>query len=433
MKNAKNRFSHSSLSRALLIIGFLFFINPLFRGLDILPDVIGCLLIYFGLTQLAYFDGAVESARKGFLYLAIVEAIRLLMMKSVFLTPISSNRLLSATAFAIVEGFLYVMIFKQLFGGINYYSMRNDCNTTLAKCDGTAFITYLAFFIRLGASVIPELLALPEIYLYADEGVDISLEKLDAIADLIVARPLIELFFLLLALGVAVPWFISMCGLLRSFFKEAGDNLNIRYHSEYSSKPAKTRMKRLKSCVYLFYLALFFALDLIFNQIRIIPASAMFLLFFVGAIFLNKLCDFTKTIKFSSIAFIALLAAEIFRIYALPYKSVVIYQTPLVNVALGCVACIIVLPLCLLAVRHILTDLRRLAFQASGKEIETKGSWIAYCISAVLWSVGYCVPYLYASISTMRILASGIFIWQTVKVLSFILESEEERISLYGE
>lgn len=433
MKNEKNRFSRSSLSRILLIIGFFFFINPLFRGLDILPDVIGCLLIYFGLTQSAYFDGAIEGARKGFLYLAIVETIRLLLMKSVFLTPISSNRLLSATAFAIAEGFLYVMIFKQLFAGINYYSMRNDCNTTLTKCDGTAFITYLAFFARLGASVIPELLALPEIYLYAKEGVDISLEKLDAIADLMVARPLIELFFLLLALGVAVPWFISMCGLLRSFFKEAGSNLDLRYHSEYTSKPAKTRIKRLKSCVYIFYLALFFALDLIFNQIRIIPASAMFFFFLIGALFINKLCDFKKTIRFSAIAFGALLGAEIFRIYALPYKSVVIYQTPLINVAAGCAVCLAVLPLCLIAVRHILADLRRLAYQTSGKEITTTGSWVSYCISTVLWSVGYCVPYLYASISTMRIIASGIFIWQTVKVLSFIVESEEEHISLYGE
>jgi hypothetical protein len=59
--------------------------------------------------------------------------------------------MLAVTAFSIVEGIVYVIFFKKLFSGISYYAMRNNCNKTLERCDGTAFLSYLAFFIRLGA------------------------------------------------------------------------------------------------------------------------------------------------------------------------------------------------------------------------------------------------------------------------------------------
>ena len=57
-------------------------------GLDFLPDFFGCLLIFFGLTQLAYFDGGIETARKTLLYWLAVEAIKLFMMDAVVTSDI---------------------------------------------------------------------------------------------------------------------------------------------------------------------------------------------------------------------------------------------------------------------------------------------------------------------------------------------------------
>ena len=79
----KKQRSVSATSKALLLLGFAFFINPVPFGLDILPDVFGCIALYFGLTQLAYFDGSVEEARKCISYLFIVELIHLLMRRLV--------------------------------------------------------------------------------------------------------------------------------------------------------------------------------------------------------------------------------------------------------------------------------------------------------------------------------------------------------------
>ena len=235
MKNAKNVKSVSKNSKFLLLIGFAFFINPVPLGLDIIPDVFGCALIYLGLTQLAYFDGQIEQARRSVLYLFIVEAVKLFMMRSVFLAEISSNRMLAVTIFSIIQGILYIMLFKTLFGGINYFAMRNDCNKTLAKCDGTAFLSYLAFFTRIAATLLPELLATVEIYLYAESDTDLDLDKLNTIEALLSAKPLLVILLSLIALVTGIAWFVSICKTVSLLHKEAGEMLDERYFAEYSS------------------------------------------------------------------------------------------------------------------------------------------------------------------------------------------------------
>ena len=161
-----------------MLIGFAFFINPVPLGLDLIPDVFGCIFIYFGLTQLAFFDGAVEKARKCIFYLFVVEFFNLIFMRSVFLSDIGSNRLLAVTVFSILQGIVYVMAFRLLFSGISYFSMRNNCNQSLKKCDNTAFMTYLAFFVRIAATLIPELLALIEIFLSSESKAEVDFETL---------------------------------------------------------------------------------------------------------------------------------------------------------------------------------------------------------------------------------------------------------------
>lgn len=416
----------------MLLVGFAFFINPMLRGLDILPDVFGCLLIYFGLTQLAYFDGAIEKARKCVLYLLVVEAVRLLLMRAVFLTDISSNRMLAATAFSIVDGIVYVMLLRQLFGGFNYYSMRNNCNRSLLKCDGTAFLTYLAFFVRLLASLIPELLATVEIYLYAEDNIEISLETLDSIAGLMSAKPLLEILFILIALIVGIAWYISMNGFLRVFFSEASETLDERYAAEYTSHPEILRPKKLRNTVYFLYLALFFALDFIFDGIRIIPAAAMFLLLFIATFIIKDISPFSRTRLFALPACFLLIAAEVFRVVFVPNGAIVVYETKLWIIAVNAVICLAAAPVCMLAIRGFLKDVCDLSKALSGNEVKTDTAWVFYCISVVLWSAGYVVPYFYSYVSTLRIIASAVFIWQTVRLLGSIVEAEEERVSLYG-
>lgn len=413
----------------MLIFGFIFFVNPVPMGLDLFPDVFGCILIFFGLTQLAFFDGEIEKSKRYMLCLLITEAARLALMKSVFLTEISSNRMLAVTAFSIVEGMLYVLFFRSFFGGLSYFSMRNNCNKTLAKCDGCAFLSYLSFFVRLAATLIPELLAIIEL----EQEFTTDFDTLDTITEILASKPVLIVLLSLLALVTGVAWYISLCGLLNSFDSEARELLDRRYTDEYSSRPEMIRPKKLRNGSLMLYFALFFAADITLDGIRIIPASAMFLVMFIATFFLKDLSDFSATKKLCLPAFILLLCAEVFKAVFVPYGAIAIYETDLWIVAVGGIISVLAVPLCMLCVRSFLANLRRLSVALGGKEIPTSSAWVAYCLMMILWTIGYVVPYFYSFVSTLRFFAAVVFIWQTAKVISQINYEEYERFSLYGD
>lgn len=413
----------------MLLLGFAFFINPVPFGLDIIPDVIGCALVFFGLTQLSYFDGSVEDARKGVLYLAVVEFLHLLMMRSMISTEISTNRLLAVTGFSIVQGILYIMIFKKLFGGISYFAMRNNCNKTLAKSDGTAFLTYLSFFVRIAATLLPELIALLEWKLY----IELDPDKYDALAAFVGMKPVIVVLFTLIALGTSVVWYISLFGLLTELKKEAGEALDVRYVSEYASLPEKVLPKKLKRGSYAIYFALFFALDMKLDDVRIIPASATFLLLFVATFLFKGLNGFEKTKRLAVPTFILILATEIYRMLFTANGAVVIYETDISTVAIGFIIGACGMVFSMLCVRYFLLETKLLCKFLNLEAYPITAAWAAYCISAVLSALGFVIPYFYDYTATLRLFASIVFIWQTVKIYERINEDYCQRISLYSE
>ncbi len=427
MKNAKNK-NLSKRNTLLLCIGFCFFVNPVPLGLDLIPDVFGCVFLYFGLTQLAYFDGQIEQARKTVFYLFVVEFVKLLMMDMIYSTQISSNRMLGVTVFAILQGILYAMFFKQLMGGISYYSTRHDCNQTLKKCDGTAFLCYLAFFVRLLATVIPELMALVEVEINFEEDFEI----IDLMTDFVSAKPIIVLLFSFIALVTSIPWIISIIGLFRLLHREGGEELNQVYLSNYLSRPEMIRPKKLRYASYLIYFALAFALDLVFDGIRIMPFSAMFLIIFSSVWILKDISPFKNTKKYFIPAFLLVLSTEIFRYILVPHGAITIYETDLWIVVVGAVLGILTAVVSLVAFRYFLLDTQELQKNLGGSDLEINGAWLSFCAFLILWSAGFIVPYFYSSVSALRLIASGVFIWQTSKIFVKINDEEIERFALYS-
>ena len=420
--------SVAAVSKILLLIGFAFFINPVPFGLDILPDVIGCALIYFGLTQLAYFDGSVDEARKCFSYLLIVEAVHLIMMRSVFLTNISSNRMLAVTALAIVEGILYILIFKRLFDGISYLAMRNNFNETLSCCDGIAFMTYLAFFVRLAAMLIPELVAIFEMQLY----LELDYDRQDALLSLVNAKPLLVVMLTCISLGISIAWFVSLSKLIRTLHKESATELDNRYSVEFTQKPEKVRIKKLRHGIFALNLSLFFIIDLAIDGKRIIPASLMFLCLFISAFLLKDVSDFKQTKRLAIPAFLLLLSTKIFKKLLVPNGAIIIYETDIKIVLFALLLAILTFTCTLLCIRGFLQDIRKLSYNLSGKEIGTSLCYLFYSATTVFWAVGFVIPYLYSFIAAPRLICAGLFVWSVIKTLGIIYENELEHISLYN-
>lgn len=430
MKNETKRNNKSVSKRSLLLIliGFAFFINPVPFGLDIIPDVIGCVLLFLGLTQLAYFDSSIEDARKGVLYLAVVELLHLFMMRSMISTEISTNRLLAVTGFSIVQGILYIIILKKLFGGISYFAMRNNCNKTLNKCDGTAFLSYLAFFVRIGATFLPELIALLEWKLY----VELDPDKHDALAAFVDMKPVIVVLFTLIALGTSVGWFVSILKLFTTLHSESGKTLDIRYTTEYSTCPERVLPKRLKRGSIAIYAALFFAIDMTFDEVRVIPASAMYILLFVSTFLFKDLCRFEKTKKLALPTFIMMLATEFFRMTYTARGAVVIYETDISVVLTAAVIGVAAMIFSMLCIRYLLLETKGLCKNLGLSEASTGFAWFFFCASAVLNSLGFVIPYFYEWTATPRLISSVIFIIQTIRIFDRINEDYRQKISLYG-
>ena len=424
MANANK--SLAKRSKYLLIFGFLFFINPIPLGLDLLPDLFGCILIYFGLTQLAYFDGAVEKARRMSLYMMIVEFIKLLLTKSIYLTEIGSNRMLGVTAFSMVEIVLYIIFFKQLFDGISYFSMRNNFNQTMAKCDGCAFLSNLSVVAKITASLLPELLALLEMR----KNITTDFKTVELINDVMITKPLLVVLLSVIAFVACAAWYFSMVGFIRILHSEAGNELDARYISEYSSKPRLVRPKKLKNASLVTYVAIFFLVDVKVDGFPVAPIWATFLFLFIAAFFYGELKRFSGLKLWSAIAFVLMIGANIFKSVYVPYGAIVIQETPLWVVAVNVGIAVLSSFACLMTVRTLLCELSELSLILGGEAVPITLPWVAFSTSTVLWAVGYAVPYLYSYVAFWRLAAAALFIWQTASIITRINDEEAYRASL---
>ena len=87
----KNRKSGRRLGFGLVSAGFVFLFLPDLMLIDILPDVIGYVLIALGLSSVAFLDDSVAEARKLFLRLAIVAALKPVALIGVFSASASDD------------------------------------------------------------------------------------------------------------------------------------------------------------------------------------------------------------------------------------------------------------------------------------------------------------------------------------------------------
>ena len=75
--------------------------------------------------------------------------------------------------------------------------------------------------------------------------------------------------------------------------------------------------------------------------------------------------------------------------------------------------------------------MKKLSHGLGTGELFTGFMWLFFCVTVVLWAVGFAIPYLFPTISGFKLVSSGLFIWQTVKILGGICEKERYNYSLY--
>ena len=138
----------------LIIVGIAFMLNPMISVLDVLPDFIGALAVFYALTRLSSVSPELDTARPYFKYMAYVSVIRTVC----FFASGSFDdvmRLSVTLIFAVVEFGLAVMAFPALYDGIAYLNIRYSGN--VKETPEIKFVGMLFFGVRGFMSVLPQL------------------------------------------------------------------------------------------------------------------------------------------------------------------------------------------------------------------------------------------------------------------------------------
>lgn len=264
----------------MMIAGMIFLCNPNINLLDPLPDFIGYLLLAFSLSDAAEALPHFEEARTGFIKLAWISLSKIpasAMMMFVWSSDRSQGSIITvfSLCYAVVTLMYLLPTVSHFFEGIFYMGQRHDCPSALQvpavfgkiSADGFRKLT-------LGFLILKEVMStLPEFSL-------ISVRQYDP--DLVfsgsrfIASNYYPLFLLIgasIVLICGVIWVSMMAQYLR-FLRADGhaDALLCGYFADKADYlKRKRRAVRICSALTLLTVAAGFSIDLVFDDLNVLP------------------------------------------------------------------------------------------------------------------------------------------------------------------
>ncbi len=160
-----------TMSFGCVLAGLCFFFNPSLSVLDFLPDFIGCLLVFFGLTRVARVNPVMLEARNKFLSLTAVCAAKDLLVLMVLGSSAANEKATSLLLISFSAALLFLWFafsaFRALFDGFYGLAVLGDCAVLYAENGGKrskteAILRHALFFLVLREilNVLPELSSL---------------------------------------------------------------------------------------------------------------------------------------------------------------------------------------------------------------------------------------------------------------------------------
>lgn len=249
----------------LVYIGIIFLCNPIFGITDILPDVIGCLCLWLGLTELSYIETRIELARKKLLLLTAVCGIKTVLTPAVSQSGVSSDMLAATAFFGVIEALLLILIVNDLYEGLSYSVSRRGEGESLRVFDGAKILAIVFVLLRTLLNILPECAAIFELAAHSDIT---NAELFYSIAGLKNYFHLLNGFLVLIA---GIWWAVSLCGIFRKLHKDTlfVSRLEEAYTDGYSRNiAAKVKIwLRIAARVVMVALVFYFPLDIVFTSV----------------------------------------------------------------------------------------------------------------------------------------------------------------------
>ena len=300
----------------MLIAAAVLLANPVWCLTDLLPDAIAWGLVWFALRGLSEINDRMFSARKQALYLLGIETIKLLLWIPLQSSHIGSDRMLAALVFSAGEAACMLLFFRSFLNGTEELSRAADCDGMYLKTGDMRFLCTLFVLVRAVCTVLPELTAIPELYVenatILDDGLWEFLQQLAA------SREILIIVFSVLELIMAIVWLVSYLPFLRSFRADGGfcSYLSTLLAPDGEDRQTMRRFSALHMARICFAIGLVFTLDVQMNGLRILPLCAFPAFFALGCVFLNQLAEdrrFRLPMIAALVATVLLLLAELYR------------------------------------------------------------------------------------------------------------------------
>ncbi|MGN1345396.1 MAG: hypothetical protein ACI4V1_01310 [Eubacteriales bacterium] len=284
----------------LITAGFVMLFNPVIHVIDLVPDVIGFLLIVMGLTKMSFFIGRIAEARSLFFKLAIVEAIKCLM---IFTVPyVSGSALVLETfVFGVVETLLFAPAVNSLFEGLSFAGLRYNGTALYEKkniCPPLSGlwrrfrkngqtpghqverVTYLRdrvlffYLFRVCATLIPEL---TELQLYENLGEVSALSR-----SLASYKPFLYIILGLLTLILGIWYLRDVSGFFRDIGKDTEfvRTLKEKYERDIAPRETFFLARRMKQALFCFTASVFTSFVMTMDHVNLLVGviSAAFLM-----------------------------------------------------------------------------------------------------------------------------------------------------------
>ena len=151
----------------LFLFGLFFLINPYFWVFDVLPDFIGFILMCFGVDKLSDLEGRFAAAKKGFIELAVISAVKTAGL--VLLPHIDEIFVIVLVfSFGLLEAMFFIPAMKNLFEGFRYFGIRSGSNAAEYKSESIQSLACVAYCLRIALAFLPEV---PKLFVNSTSGV----------------------------------------------------------------------------------------------------------------------------------------------------------------------------------------------------------------------------------------------------------------------
>lgn len=310
------------LSTARLILALLILVNPTLKTVDLLPDIIGGLILIPILTYFAdrapHFTEAL-GAMKRLCALSVIKVFAFIAMIFIRSGNVADNDIvvLFTFVFAIFEAFILTVFIKELFSGLYYAGLRTDADApikpfsvigNLKMSPDILKVTSISFVIlRAALTSLPETLLLTT----TDEiGVTTQLFNIRALYPRFTAAA----FVITILFGVLVAFLF--CRYIKAIRKEgklSGEADALHKGEKRLALDNKAIMRKISAALTLVTAASVFSLCVrvnTFSDIDILPDFIAPILVFIAAYILKNLTKTKMLFIASAISTIAAIASE---------------------------------------------------------------------------------------------------------------------------